>query len=36
LDFLTHSTKRLGIPLLSYATTDNLQQLLRERFAARK
>ena len=33
LDFLTHSTKRLGIPLLSYATTDNLQQLLRERFA---
>lgn len=36
LDFLTHSTKRLGIPLLSYATTDNLQHLLRERFAAKK
>lgn len=36
LDFLTHSTKRLGIPLLSYATTDNLQLLLRERFAAKK
>ena len=36
LDFVTHSTKRLGIPLLSYATTDNLQQLLRERFAAKK
>jgi len=36
LDFLTHSTKRLGIPLLSYATTDNLQQLLRERFATKK
>lgn len=36
LEFLTRSTKRLAIPLLSYATTDNLQQLLRERFAARK
>lgn len=36
LDFITHSTKRLGIPLLSYATTDNLQQLLRERFSAKK
>lgn len=36
LDFLTQSTKRLGISLLSYATTDNLQQLLRERFAAKK
>lgn len=36
LDFLTHSTKRLGVPLLSYATTDNLQLLLRERFAAKK
>jgi uncharacterized protein (DUF58 family) len=36
LDFLTRSAKRLAIPLLSYGTTDNLQQLLRERFAARK
>ena len=36
LDFLTRSAKRLGISLLSYATTDNVQQLLRERFAARK
>jgi len=36
LDFLTRSVKRLAIPLLSYATTDNLQQLLRERFAAKK
>lgn len=36
LDFLTRSAKRLAIPLLSYATTDNLQQLLRERFAAKK
>ena len=36
LDFLTNSAKRLGIPLLSYSTTDNLQQLLRERFAAKK
>ncbi len=36
LDLLTRSAKRLAIPLLSYATTDNLQQLLRERFAARK
>ena len=36
LEFLTRSTQRLAIPLLSYATTDNLQQLLRERFAARK
>jgi len=36
LDFLTHSTKRLAIPLLSYATTDNVQQLLRERFSAKK
>lgn len=36
LDFLTRSTKRLGIPLLSYATTDNVQQLLRDRFAAKK
>ncbi len=34
LDFLTRSVKRLNIPLLSYATTDNLQLLLRERFAA--
>jgi len=36
LDFLTRSVKRLAIPLLSYATTDNLQQLLRERFSAKK
>jgi len=36
LAFVTHSAKRLGIPLLSYATTDNLQQLLRERFATKK
>jgi uncharacterized protein (DUF58 family) len=36
LEHLTLSAKRLAIPLLSYATTDNLQQLLRERFAARK
>lgn len=36
LEFLTRSAQRLGIPLLSYATTDNLQQLLRERFAAKK
>jgi len=36
LDHLTQSAKRLGLPLLSYATSDNLQQLLRERFAARK
>jgi uncharacterized protein (DUF58 family) len=36
LDFLTRSAKRLGIPLLSYATIDNLQLLLRERFAAKK
>lgn len=36
LDFLTRSAKRLAIPLLSYSTTDNLQHLLRERFAAKK
>jgi uncharacterized protein (DUF58 family) len=36
LDLLTRSAKRLALPLLSYATTDNLQQLLRERFAAKK
>lgn len=36
LDFLTKSAKRLGISLLSYATTDNVQLLLRERFAAKK
>jgi uncharacterized protein (DUF58 family) len=36
LEFLTHSAKRLRIPLLSYATTDNLQQQLRERFSAKK
>jgi hypothetical protein len=36
LEFLTRSAQRFGIPLLSYATTDNLQQLLRERFAAKK
>lgn len=36
LEFLTHSAKRLGLPLLSYATNDNLQLLLRERFAAKK
>jgi uncharacterized protein (DUF58 family) len=36
LDQLTQSAKHLGLPLLSYATSDNLQQLLRERFAARK
>ncbi len=36
LDFLTRSIKRLGLPLLSYATTDNLQLLLRDRFAAKK
>jgi uncharacterized protein (DUF58 family) len=36
LDFLTRSAKRLALPLLSYATTDNLQQLLRERFAVKK
>jgi uncharacterized protein (DUF58 family) len=36
LDYLTQSAKRLGLPLLSYSTSDNLQHLLRERFAARK
>lgn len=36
LDHLTQSAKRLGLPLLTYSTSDNLQQLLRERFAARK
>lgn len=36
LEQLTQSAKRLGLPLLSYATSDNLQQLLRERFAARR
>lgn len=36
LSFLTNSATRLGIPLLSYATIDNLQLKLRERFASRK
>ena len=34
--FLSNSAKRLGITLLSYATVDNLQLMLRERFAAKK
>ncbi len=36
VELLTHSAKRLRIPLLSYATTDNLQLMLRERFTAKK
>jgi len=36
LEHLTLSAKRLALPLISYATTDNLQQLLRERFTAKK
>lgn len=36
IDAITLSSKRLGIPLLSYSTNDNLQQLLRERFAAKR
>ena len=30
------SSKRLGITLMSYATTDNVQQMLRERFSVKK
>lgn len=36
LDALVNSCKRLAIPLMSYATTDNVQQMLRERFTAKK
>ncbi|HWV14288.1 MAG TPA: DUF58 domain-containing protein [Cellvibrio sp.] len=36
LDAVTASSKRLGISLLSYATTDNVQQALRERFSSKK
>ena len=36
LDYLVNSCKRLAIPLMSYATTDNVQQMLRERFTAKK
>lgn len=36
LEYLVNSSKRLAIPLMSYATTDNVQQLLRERFTAKK
>jgi uncharacterized protein (DUF58 family) len=36
LERITTSSKRLGITLMSYATTDNVQQALRERFSAKK
>ena len=36
LDLLTRSANRLGLPLLSYATTDNLQLRLRQRFCTKK
>jgi len=36
LDRVVSSSKRLGIALLSYATTDNVQQALRERFSTKK
>lgn len=36
LDRIVASSKRLGINLLSYATTDNVQQALRERFSSKK
>ena len=36
LDKVIASSKRLGITLMSYATTDNVQQALRERFSTKK
>lgn len=36
LERIVSSSKRLGITLLSYATTDNVQQALRERFSTKK
>ncbi len=36
LDEVILSSKRLGITLMSYATTDNVQHALRERFTAKK
>jgi uncharacterized protein (DUF58 family) len=33
---ITTGCKRLGISLMSYSTTDNVQQALRERFSAKK
>ncbi len=36
LDTLVQACQRLSLPLLSYATHDDLHQRLRERFAARK
>lgn len=36
LERVVASSKRLGINLLSYATTDNVQQALRERFSSKK
>ncbi len=36
LENIIASSKRLGITLMSYATTDNVQQALRERFSGKK
>jgi uncharacterized protein (DUF58 family) len=36
LNNVINSSKRLGITLMSFATTDNVQQILRERFSTKK